>query len=96
MSKQALQREVADISGQVDPDASAFLLVPKIWRDDLAELAAWVALTSNKPTLNARYLNYRLFSAHADRTLEDFLKRLRQEGLENVQLIEVGPRSAYQ
>jgi hypothetical protein len=93
LSKKALQDEVQQLASRVDPEATAFLLVPRGRRPDLAELAYWVALTSDKPTLNIRAVNRHLFSPRVDDdAVELYLEFLRLDNIENVQLIEVEPR----
>jgi hypothetical protein len=92
LSKQVLQDEVQQLANRVESEATAFLLVPQKGRPDLAELAYWVALTSEKPTLNIRVVNWYLFSRWADDdAVERYLEILRQKNVGNGQLIDVEP-----
>jgi len=90
LSKQDIQEKVHSLAGQVEPKTQAFMLVPHEKRADLAELAYWVALASRTPTINARYIDRRVFSERTGKEALDFVaKELKEKGMNNVQLIEV-------
>lgn len=59
MTRKLMREEVAGIADQVDSNCLAFALVPTGPAKGIFELAAWTALATGKPSINARILSYR-------------------------------------